>query len=45
MSFTAKQIWVNSFLPFVLLGIRTSLKEDIGYSSTELLYGSPLCFT
>ncbi|GFQ99097.1 transposon Tf2-9 polyprotein [Trichonephila clavata] len=33
--------WVDS-LPFVL-ETRTSLKEDIGYSSAELLYGSPHC--
>ncbi|GFW96194.1 hypothetical protein TNCV_571651 [Trichonephila clavipes] len=36
-----RKFWMDS-LPFVL-GIRTSLKEDIGYSSAELLYGSPPC--
>ncbi|KAF8785521.1 uncharacterized protein LOC129959328 [Argiope bruennichi] len=34
--------WVEA-LPLVLLGLRSALKEDIGYSSAELLYGSPLC--
>ena len=29
-------------LPFILLGIRTAIKEDIGYSSAELFYGSAL---
>lgn len=29
-------------LPLVLLGIRSALKEDIGCSSAELLYGEPL---
>ncbi|KAK3894874.1 hypothetical protein Pcinc_001370 [Petrolisthes cinctipes] len=29
-------------LPIVLLGIRTSVKEDIGYSSAELVYGTTL---
>ena len=29
-------------LPWVLLGIRTAPKEDLGYSSAELVYGSPL---
>ena len=33
--------WTTS-LPIVLLGIRTSLKTDIGHSSAELLYGSTL---
>ncbi|XP_054717281.1 protein NYNRIN-like [Uloborus diversus] len=33
--------WVDA-LPLVLLGLRSALKEDIGYSSAELLYGSPL---
>ncbi|XP_014781162.1 uncharacterized protein LOC106876921 [Octopus bimaculoides] len=30
------------FLPIVLLGLRSSIKEDIGYSPAELLYGSSL---
>lgn len=34
--------WVDA-LPLVLLGLRTAVKEDIGYSSSELIYGSPLC--
>lgn len=29
-------------LPTILLGIRSSIKEDIGCSSAELVYGSPL---
>lgn len=29
-------------LPFILLGIRTAIKEDIGHSSAELVYGSTL---
>lgn len=29
-------------LPFVLLGIRTALKEDIGCSAAELVFGTPL---
>jgi cleavage and polyadenylation specificity factor subunit 1 len=33
--------WVNR-LPFTLLGVRTALKPDIGYSSAEMLYGSNL---
>ena len=30
-------------LPFVLLGIRTSLKEDISSTAAELVYGTTLC--
>lgn len=33
--------WLD-VLPLVLLGIRASLKEDLGASSSELLYGSAL---
>lgn len=33
--------WVDS-LPFTLLGVRSALKEDIGYSSAEMLYGTNL---
>ncbi|KHJ46776.1 integrase core domain protein [Trichuris suis] len=33
--------WVDS-LPFVMLGIRAAVKEDIRYSSAELVYGAPL---
>ena len=29
-------------LPWVLLGLRTTPKEDLGYSSAELVYGEPL---
>lgn len=33
--------WVDE-LPWVLLGIRTAPKEDVGCSSAELVYGTPL---
>ena len=33
--------WVDE-LPWVLLGIRTAPKEDLGTSSAELVYGEPL---
>ena len=33
--------WVNE-LPWIMLGIRTSPKEDLGASSAEMVYGSPL---
>lgn len=33
--------WTET-LPLVLLGIRSALKEDIGVSSAELVYGEPL---
>ena len=33
--------WVD-MLPIVLLGIRTSLKEDLGSSKAELAYGTTL---
>ncbi|KAK3729788.1 hypothetical protein RRG08_022101 [Elysia crispata] len=33
--------WVEE-LPSVLLGLRTTPKEDLGYSSAELVYGEPL---
>ena len=32
----------STAMPLVLLGIRTSLKTDIGHSSAELVYGSTL---
>ena len=35
------QHWIQA-LPIVLLGIRSSLKEDIGCTSAELVYGAPL---
>ncbi|XP_013182765.1 PREDICTED: uncharacterized protein LOC106128848 [Papilio xuthus] len=37
----APQKWTES-LPWVLLGIRSSFKEDLNASSAELLYGEPL---
>ena len=40
-SFPTPTQWVDS-LPMVLLGIRTSLKEDISSSSAELVYGTML---
>jgi cleavage and polyadenylation specificity factor subunit 1 len=33
--------WVDR-LPFTMLGVRTALKPDIGYSSAEMLYGTNL---
>ncbi|KAK3792218.1 hypothetical protein RRG08_035975 [Elysia crispata] len=33
--------WVEE-LPWVLLGLRTTPKEDLGYSSAELVYSEPL---
>ncbi|KAI0238334.1 hypothetical protein LSAT2_010996, partial [Lamellibrachia satsuma] len=33
--------WLDE-LPWVLLGIRTAPKEDLGCSSAELVYGAPL---
>lgn len=33
--------WIDE-LPWVLLGIRTVPKEDLGHSSAELVYGCPL---
>ncbi|GFO33745.1 Pol polyprotein [Plakobranchus ocellatus] len=33
--------WVEE-LPWVLLGLRTAPREDLVYSSTELVYGEPL---
>ena len=32
----------TSELPWVLLGIRTAPKEDLGWSSAEMVYGAPL---
>ena len=34
--------WMD-VLPLVLLGIRTSLKEDISSTAAELVYGTTLC--
>ncbi len=34
--------WIEA-LPLVLLGIRTSLKEDRGCTTAELVYGTTLC--
>lgn len=34
--------WVDE-LPIILLGWRTAVKQEIGYSSAELVYGQPLC--
>ena len=33
--------WLDE-LPWILLGIRTAPKEDLGCSSAELVYGAPL---
>jgi cleavage and polyadenylation specificity factor subunit 1 len=35
------QSWLDA-VPFVLLGIRASVKEDLGLSSADLVYGSAL---
>eukprot|EP00731_Ephydatia_muelleri_P025040 Em0017g123a len=34
--------WVDA-LPIILLGIRTALKQDLGCSAAELVYGTTLC--
>lgn len=33
--------WLEN-LPLILLGIRTTVEEDLGYSSSELIYGETL---
>uniref|UniRef100_A0A0L8GEF2 Reverse transcriptase domain-containing protein n=1 Tax=Octopus bimaculoides TaxID=37653 RepID=A0A0L8GEF2_OCTBM len=33
--------WID-FLPLILLGIHTSVKDEIGYSPAELIYGTTL---
>ena len=33
--------WTNS-IPTILFGLRSTIKEDIGFSSAELVYGSPI---
>ena len=38
---SASGTWMDN-LPFVLLGLRTSVREDSGCSPSDLLYGSPL---
>ena len=38
---TATPRWTDA-LPLILLGIRSALKTDLGCSSSELVYGSPL---
>ncbi|KAK3789880.1 hypothetical protein RRG08_060433 [Elysia crispata] len=35
------QSWIEE-LPWVSLGLKTTPKEDLGYSSAELVYGEPL---
>ena len=34
-------LWIEK-LPLILLGIRTTIKEDIGYSSAEMMFGTAL---
>lgn len=34
--------WANK-LPLVMLGLRTTIKQDIGCCSAELMYGTTLC--
>ena len=41
MSVATPNQWVEA-LPMVLLGIRTSVKEDLGCCTTELVYGTTL---
>lgn len=41
MAQASPEQWYNN-LPLVLLGIRSSLKEDIGFSAAEMVYGTPL---
>ena len=36
-----QQRW-SEYVPVVLLGCRVAIKEDLGYSPTELVYGVPL---
>ena len=36
-----QQQW-NEYVPVVLLGCRAAIKEDLGYSPAELVYGVPL---
>ena len=38
---TKREKWADHLAP-VLLGLRTAIKEDLGYSPAELLYGSTL---
>ena len=38
---TGRANWLDE-LPWVMLGIRTTPKEDLGASSAELVYGAPL---
>ncbi len=35
------QNWVDC-LPLVLLGMRAAIKEDVGFSAAEMVYGSTL---
>ena len=37
-----QQRW-SEYVPIVLLGYRAAIKEDLGYSPAELVYGVPLC--
>ena len=39
---TNANLWIE-VLPLVLLGIQTSLKEDISSTAAELVYGTTLC--
>ena len=40
-SYPDKQWW-SEYVPVVLLGCRAAIKEDLGYSPAELVYGVPL---
>ena len=34
--------WWTDRLPLILLGVRSALKEDLGCTAAELVYGQPL---
>ena len=40
-SYPDQQRW-SEYVPVVLLGCRAAIKEDLGYSPAELIYGVPL---
>ena len=40
-SYPDQQRW-SEYVPVVLLGCRAAIKEDLGYSPAELVYGVPL---
>lgn len=36
---------MNSYVPLVLLGIRTAVKTDLGHSVSEMVYDTTLCLS